>query len=153
MSKDTYIHVLSFDLKMRNWPRNGALISIMSRKWIDAPRDDFSSLYLISPLIVFTVLWHRLNLETAPSKNATSLQWYRTVSALCAPGLSSFWSSLTLSFQISKGAGFLLEKGPTWFNLLWKFKNTMSQKWTDALTYDFLSLHFHLFRYVLWERL
>ena len=86
MSKDTYIHVLSFDLKMRNWRRQGAgaLISIMSRKWIDAPRDDFSSLYLISPLIVFTVLWHRLNLETAPSKNATSLQWYRTLSALWA---------------------------------------------------------------------
>ena len=92
----------SFDLKMRNWPRHGALISIMSRKWIDAPRDDFSSLYLISPLIVFTVLWHRLNLETAPSKNATSLRWYRTVSALWAR-LSSFWSSLTLSFKVTKG--------------------------------------------------
>ena len=37
-----YIH-FSFDLKMRNWLRHGALISIMSRKWIDAPRDDFPS--------------------------------------------------------------------------------------------------------------
>ena len=70
---------------------NGVLISIMSRKWIDALRDDFPSLSF--PLYVFTVLWHRLNIETAPSKNATSLQWYRTLSALWAPGLSSFWSS------------------------------------------------------------
>ena len=57
---------------MRNLPRHGALISIMSQKWIDAPRDDFLSLSF--PLYVFTVLWHGLNLETALSKNATSLQ-------------------------------------------------------------------------------
>ena len=42
----------------------------MSRKWRDAPRDDFPSLSF--PLYVFTVLLHRLNLEIAPSKNATS---------------------------------------------------------------------------------
>ena len=40
----------------------------MSRKWRDAPRDDFPSLSF--PLYVFTVLWHRLNLVTAPIKNA-----------------------------------------------------------------------------------
>ena len=34
--------------------------------------DDFPSLSF--PLYVFTVLWHRLNLEIAPSKNAASLQ-------------------------------------------------------------------------------
>ena len=84
MSKDTYIH-FSFDLKMRNWPRHGALISIMSRKWRDAPRDDFPSLsFPLYDLYVFSDIWHRLNLEIAPSKNATSLQWYRTVSALWA---------------------------------------------------------------------
>ena len=33
---------------------------------------------------LITILWHRLNLETALSKNATSLQRYRTVSALWA---------------------------------------------------------------------
>ena len=75
------------------------IISIMSRKWRDAARDDFPSLSF--PLYVFTILLHRLNLEIAPSKNATSLQWYRTLSAVWAPGLSSFWSSLTLSFKIS----------------------------------------------------
>ena len=48
------------------------IISIMSRKWRDAPRDDFPSFSF--PLYVFTVLWHGLNIETAPSKNATSLQ-------------------------------------------------------------------------------
>ena len=86
-----YIH-FSFDLKMRNWPRHGALISIMSRKRIDAPRDDFPTF----PLYVVTVLWQQ-TLEIALGKNATSLQWYSTVSALWA-GLSSFWSFLTLSF-------------------------------------------------------
>ena len=86
-----YIH-FSFDLKMRNWPRHGALISIMSRKSIDAPRDDFPTF----PLYVFTVLWQQ-TLEIALGKNATSLQWYSTVSALWA-GLSSFSSFLTLSF-------------------------------------------------------
>ena len=85
MSKDTYIHILSFDLKMRNWPRHGALISIMSRKWRDAARDDFPSLsFPLYDLYVFSDIWHRLNLEIAPSKNATSLQWYRTLSALWA---------------------------------------------------------------------
>ena len=86
-----YIH-FSFDLKMRNWPRHGALISIMSRKRIDAPRDDFPTF----PLYVFTVLWQQ-TVEIAFGKNATSLQWYCTVSAIWA-GLSSFWSFLTLSF-------------------------------------------------------
>ena len=75
------------------------IISIMSRKWRDAPRDDFPSLSF--PLYVFTVLWHRVNWEIAHSKNTTSLQWYRTVSALWAR-LPSFWSSLTLYFQFSK---------------------------------------------------
>ena len=84
MSKDTYIH-FSFDLKIRNWPRHGVLISIMSRKWRDAARDDFPSLsFPLYDLYVFSDIWHRLNLEIAPSKNATSLQWYRTLSALWA---------------------------------------------------------------------
>ena len=93
--KITQYILFSFDLKMRNPLRHGALISIMSRKWIDAPSCDFPSFSF--SLYVFTVLWHRLNLETGPSKNATSLQWYRTVSALWAV-LSSLWSFLTLSF-------------------------------------------------------
>ena len=33
--------LISFDLKTRNSPRQGALISIMSEKWIDAPKYDF----------------------------------------------------------------------------------------------------------------
>ena len=99
-AKTTQYIPFSFDLKMRNWPRHaGALISIMSRKWIDAPRDNFPSLSF--PLYVFTVLWHRVNWEIARNKNTTSLQWYRTVPALWAR-LPSFWSSLTLYFQFSK---------------------------------------------------
>ena len=71
----------------------------MSRKWRDAARDDFPSLSF--PLYVFTVLSQQ-TLEIALNKNATSLQRYCTVSALWA-GLSSLWSSLTLSFKISNG--------------------------------------------------
>ena len=33
--------LISFDLKTRNSPRKGALISIMSEKWINAPKYDF----------------------------------------------------------------------------------------------------------------
>ena len=134
MSKDTYIHVLSFDLKMRNWPRHGALISIMSRKWIDTPRDDFPSLSF--PLYVFTVLWHTLNLEIAPSKNATSLQWYRTVSALWA-GLSSFWSFPHFIFSNFKGHTYHFVKGLV-LNFLFKFQIFMIlwTKVTEVLTYS-----------------
>ena len=41
----------------------------MSRKRIDAPRDDFPTF----PLYVFTVLWQQ-TVEIAFGKNATSLQ-------------------------------------------------------------------------------
>ena len=71
------IPTFTYSVLTRNWPRHGALISIMSRKWRDAPRVDFPSLSF--PFYVITVLWNRLNLEIAPSKNPTSLQWYRTL--------------------------------------------------------------------------